>query len=144
MVDERQQVMADRHPVADYLERTAGLGIEPAAALVMAPRGELDLKRAFNDAVLRLCEEHGGFFFPVCSVHPAEGAAALDELDRVAAAGSRWLQLHPKTQDRPSRNLIAAGEATAMLNAWLATRTRRRKRSASSSSIPPIRWLSPA
>ena len=38
------------------------------------------------------------FFFPVCSVHPGDGDEALEELDRVAAAGTRWLKLHPNTQ----------------------------------------------
>ncbi len=99
MVDERHQVLADPHPPEDYLEKAAGLGIERAAALVIAPRGDLELTRALNDAVLALGALHDGFFFPVCSVHPADGQAALEELERVAGAGSRWLKLHPNTQD---------------------------------------------
>jgi hypothetical protein len=47
---------------------------------------------------LRLTRDSGGFFYPVCSVHPADGAAATEEIDRVAAAGARWLKLHPNTQ----------------------------------------------
>ena len=99
MVDERQQVLAEPHPAEDYLEKVGGLGIERAAALVMAPKDDMELTRALNDAVLRLAGSHDGFFFPVCSVHPADGEAALEELERVAAAGSRWLKLHPNTQD---------------------------------------------
>ncbi len=53
---------------------------------------------ARNDAVLRLVRESDGFFFAACSVHPADGAAALEEVDRVAAAGAAWLKLHPNTQ----------------------------------------------
>jgi uncharacterized protein len=99
MVDERQQVLAEPHPAEDYLEKVGGLGIERAAALVMAPKDDMELTRKLNDAVLRLAASHDGFFFPVCSVHPANGEVALEEQERVAAAGSRWLKLHPNTQD---------------------------------------------
>jgi uncharacterized protein len=99
MVDERQQVLGKPHPPEDYLEKAQGLGIERAAALVMAPRADLELTRALNDAVLELGSRHGNFFFPVCSVHPSDGVGAIEELERVAAAGSRWLKLHPNTQD---------------------------------------------
>ena len=34
----------------------------------------------------------------MCSVHPADGQAALREIDRVSAAGAAWLKLHPNTQ----------------------------------------------
>lgn len=99
MVDARQQVLADPHPPEDYLRRVVDTGIERAAALVMAPLGDLELTRTLNDAVLDLKLRHDGFFFPVCSVHPGDGAAALEELDRVAAAGATWLKLHPNTQE---------------------------------------------
>ncbi len=99
MVDGRQQLLAEPHPPEDYLSRVAGSGIERAAALVMALKGDLELTQALNDAVISLYEESSGFFFPVCSVQPADGVAALQELERVAAAGCRWLKLHPNTQD---------------------------------------------
>jgi hypothetical protein len=47
---------------------------------------------------MRLSEESDRFYYPVCSVHPDDGAAALDEIDRIAAAGAVWLKLHPTTQ----------------------------------------------
>lgn len=93
-----QQVLAEPHPAEDYLDKAKGLGIERAAALVMAPQGDLGQTRALNNAVLALASEHDGFFFPVCSVHPADSDAALRELERVAAGGARWLKLHPNTQ----------------------------------------------
>jgi uncharacterized protein len=61
-------------------------------------RGCLDRTRARNDRLLQLAKESGGFFYPVCSVHPADGRAALEEIDRVAADGAAWLKLHPNTQ----------------------------------------------
>lgn len=87
------------HPPEAYRELVNGSAIIGAAALTIAPAGDLGRTRARNDAVLELAGRSGGFFFPVCSVHPADGAAALAELDRVAAAGCTWLKLHPNTQD---------------------------------------------
>jgi predicted TIM-barrel fold metal-dependent hydrolase len=76
-----------------------GSAIGRAAALVMAPRNDLEKTQARNDAVLKLAETSGQFFFPVCSVHPADGEDALAEIDRVAASGCAWLKLHPITQE---------------------------------------------
>ncbi len=80
------QMVAKPHPPGHYRELVSGSAISRAAALVMAPKDDLPTTRARNDAVLRLAEDSGGFFFAVCSVHPADGEAALAEVDRVAAA----------------------------------------------------------
>jgi hypothetical protein len=98
MLDPESQIVRTPHPPEAYRALIEGSRIGQAAALTIA-RGD-DLKRtsARNDAVLRLARDSGGFFFPVCSVHPADGAAALGEVDRVAAAGAAWLKLHPNTQ----------------------------------------------
>ncbi|MGH3290692.1 MAG: amidohydrolase family protein, partial [Trebonia sp.] len=69
-----------------------------AAAINIAQGGDMDRTRARNDALIKLAEDSGSFFFPVCSVHPADGLAALREIDRVAVAGAAWLKLHPNTQ----------------------------------------------
>jgi predicted TIM-barrel fold metal-dependent hydrolase len=98
MVDGRQQVLAEPHPAEAYLARIDGTGITRAAALVMAPRDDLDLTRELNDAVLALTRAHGGFFFAACSVHPADGAEAVAELERVHDLGASWVKLHPNTQ----------------------------------------------
>jgi len=87
------------HPAEDYLEQVRDLGIVKAAALVMAPKGDLELTSQLNDLTLALGDRSAGFFFPVCSVHPNDGEEALDELRRVAREGARWLKLHPITQD---------------------------------------------
>lgn len=93
------QMVADPHPPERYRDMISGSAISRAAALVMAPKDDLPQTRARNDAVLKLAEDSGGFFFPVCSVHPADGGAALAEIDRAAAAGCAWLKLHPITQE---------------------------------------------
>lgn len=94
-----QRMAETGHSAADYRALAEPLGIEKAAALVMAPGGDPDLTRTLNDAVLELGASSGDFYFPVCSVHPYDGDAAFRELERVRAGGSRWIKLHPNTQN---------------------------------------------
>ena len=92
------QIVETPHPPEAYREIVRGSQVTHAAALTIAPRYDIARTRAANDAILRLAEDSGGFFFPVCSVHPADGLSALREIDRVAAEGAAWLKLHPTTQ----------------------------------------------
>ncbi len=98
MLDPESQIGRVPHPPEAYLELVRGSRIRRAAALTIAPRGNLGRTRAGNDAVLRLARESDGFYYAACSVHPDDGAAAGAEIDRVAAAGASWLKLHPNTQ----------------------------------------------
>ncbi|HEY0935439.1 MAG TPA: amidohydrolase family protein [Trebonia sp.] len=98
MIDPADQIVGEPHPPEAYLALVRGSQIRRAAAIAIAPGGDLEGTRSRNDARLRLARESDGFFFPVCSVHPADGPAALEEIDRVAAAGAVWLKLHPNTQ----------------------------------------------
>jgi uncharacterized protein len=98
MLDAAEQVGSQPHPPEAYRALVSGSRIVRAGALTMAPKGDLDKTRARNDAVLKLASGSGEFFFPVCSVHPADGEAALAEIDRVTEAGAAWLKLHPNTQ----------------------------------------------
>ena len=98
MLDPENQIVAAPHPPEAYRALVAGSQIRRAAAITIALGGDLDRTRARNDALIRLAKESDDFFFPVCSVHPADGQGALRELDRVAAAGAAWLKLHPNTQ----------------------------------------------
>ncbi len=93
------QVGGQPHPPEAYRNLVAGSAIIRAAALTIAPAGDIGRTRARNDAVLELADNSAGLFFPVCSVHPGDGTTALAELDRIAAAGCAWLKLHPNTQD---------------------------------------------
>lgn len=80
-----QQIVRVPHPPEAYRALVRGSRIVRAAAITIAPRDDLERTSARNDAVLRLSRDSGGFFYPVCSVHPADGAV--------------WLKLHPNTQD---------------------------------------------
>jgi predicted TIM-barrel fold metal-dependent hydrolase len=98
MLDPDESIVDAPHPPESYRSAVNGTPIERAAAITIAWPNNLPRTRARNDALLQLAEDSGGFFYPVCSVHPADGRAALDEVDRVAAAGAAWLKLHPNTQ----------------------------------------------
>lgn len=86
------------HRPDDYLRRVSGLDVRFIAALVMAPQGDLLKTRSLNNKILALGRRSRGRFFPVCSVHPADGADARTEVDRVSERGARALKLHPNTQ----------------------------------------------
>jgi uncharacterized protein len=98
MLDPESQIVAVPHPPEAYLRLVDGSQITRAAAITIARNDDLDRTRGRNDAVIKLAEDSGRFFFPVCSAHPADGLAALEEIDRVADAGAAWLKLHPNTQ----------------------------------------------
>jgi hypothetical protein len=99
MLDSESQIVAEPHPPEAYRALVENSQVSRAAALTIALEGDLDRTRARNDAVIRLAQDSGRFFYPVCSVHPADGPAALAEIDRVARQGAAWLKLHPNTQD---------------------------------------------
>lgn len=99
MLDPDESIVAAPHPPERYLSLVKGSQITRAAAITIAWPNDSGRTRARNDGLLQLAEDSGGFFYPVCSVHPADGRAALDEIDRVAADGAAWLKLHPNTQE---------------------------------------------
>jgi predicted TIM-barrel fold metal-dependent hydrolase len=98
MLDPNEPIVDTPHPPEKYLALVGGSRVTRAAALTIAWPNDLDRTRARNDGLLQLAEDSGGFFYPVCSVHPADGRAALEEIDRVTAGGAAWLKLHPNNQ----------------------------------------------
>ena len=99
MLDKESQIVSEPHAPEAYRALVRGSQVSRAAAITIARSGDLERTMTRNDAVLKLSVDSGGFFYPVCSVHPADGAAAIEEVDRVAAAGAAWLKLHPNTQE---------------------------------------------
>ena len=98
MLDPSEPIVGTPHPPEKYLALVGGSRVTRAAALTIAWPNDPERTRARNDGLLQLAEDSGGFFYPVCSVHPADGRAALDEIDRVTAGGAAWLKLHPNNQ----------------------------------------------
>jgi predicted TIM-barrel fold metal-dependent hydrolase len=93
-------ILGDRpHAASDYRAAVRSIDVRKAGALTIAPAGDLAATRTANDAVLAIARESRGRFFAVASVHPADGALALAEVDRVATDGAVALKLHPNTQE---------------------------------------------
>jgi predicted TIM-barrel fold metal-dependent hydrolase len=62
-----------------------------------ALQGDVGRTRAQNDASIALASKHPKLL-PIATVHPYDGQAALDELERIAGRGVKLLKLHPHTQ----------------------------------------------
>jgi uncharacterized protein len=74
-------------------------GVRRSALIVIARKGQMDKTRAQNDAVLAAAATADNRFYAVVSVHPADGDAALAELERVSKLGAKEVKLHPNTQN---------------------------------------------
>ena len=98
-LDEQMKMSSQLHDVDHYLRAAAKIDLRAVGVLVMAPPGNLDRARRQNDLVLELSQTGSGPWYAMCSVHPYDGDAALDELERVETAGARGVKLHPNTQD---------------------------------------------
>ncbi len=69
-------------------------GISMCGIMSMVAKDNLDVMREHNDYILKLAQENTEFF-PICSVHPLDGEAAVAEVERVAGLGAKGLKLHP-------------------------------------------------
>lgn len=88
----------------DYEAQVQAAGIDAAGFGGMwfggenqALAGQPAQMRANNDAHLALARKHPEMM-PIATVHPYDGAAALDEVARAAGLGFKVLKLHPHTQ----------------------------------------------
>jgi len=66
--------------------------------ILIARPGEIDRTRQKNDELIALAKRYPKLM-PIASVHPYDGAAAREELKRVAGAGVKVIKLHPHTQE---------------------------------------------
>ncbi len=91
------QIGEEFHGLIEYHESVGKYNVHAYGALAMAPRDDAPTMRKRNDAVLEL-HDTISTVLPLCSVHPADGQPALEELERVSAAGAVGVKLHPNTQ----------------------------------------------
>jgi predicted TIM-barrel fold metal-dependent hydrolase len=89
------------------------------AALVTATAGNMTETRAQNDRVIALAAQNPKVY-PVASVHPADGKAALDELDRLYQANVRAVLLNTTAmgiaiEDARTNDVVAKTAALGML-----------------------------
>jgi hypothetical protein len=96
-LDELMTMAGRPHGTADYGADAGAVGVGTACVLAMAPSDDHDRTVFQNNLVLN-AEIDGIRTVPFCSVHPADGSWALQEIDRISGAGARGLKLHPNTQ----------------------------------------------
>lgn len=77
--------------------QAAGYGAMWFGGPNQALQGDPQAVRANNDALIALAAKHPRML-PIATVHPYDGQAALDELQRVAGLGVKVLKIHPHTQ----------------------------------------------
>ncbi|MDH5823661.1 amidohydrolase family protein [Luteimonas sp. RD2P54] len=89
---------------AEYEAQLAKAGVEPTAYGAMwfggphqALAGQPERIREGNDSIVALAAANPKVL-PIATVHPYDGEAALEELERVAAHGVRVLKIHAHTQ----------------------------------------------
>jgi predicted TIM-barrel fold metal-dependent hydrolase len=85
-----EQVKAGRLEVA-------GIGAMWFGGPNQALAGRPQQIQAGNDGIIALAAKHPSMM-PIATVHPYDGAAAIQELERVAARGIKVLKIHPHTQ----------------------------------------------
>jgi len=84
---------------AKILANMEEAGIDISVLLVMAKKGDLAKTRAQNNWLSNICREDPRFE-GFGSVHPRDGSAALEEMNRcVEELGLKGFKLHPNTQD---------------------------------------------
>ena len=87
----------------EYLQqaKSAGFNVDRIGAIHggnhMARHGKLAETRTHNDELLALAKTHATLM-PIATVHPYDGDAAKQELERIAGLGARAIKLHPHTQ----------------------------------------------
>ena len=91
-----EQSLRDYEAQAKGVEQ-AGFGGMWFGGPNQALAGNPDGIRANNDALLALAARHPEMM-PIATVHPYDGTAAVDELQRVAGLGFKVLKIHPHTQ----------------------------------------------
>ncbi|MBU0824873.1 MAG: amidohydrolase family protein [Alphaproteobacteria bacterium] len=104
-IDSHVHLWNGEKSIADYEAQVKAAGLTVAAFGGMwfggpenqALAGKPNSIRAHNDALLALAQKHPNMV-PIATVHPYDGSAALDELQRVAARGVKLLKIHPHTQ----------------------------------------------
>ena len=84
---------------AEIIANMEEAGIDISVLLVMAKKGDLAKTREQNDWLSNICRENPRFV-GFGSVHPGDGSAALEEMDRcVKELGLKGFKLHPNTQE---------------------------------------------
>jgi uncharacterized protein len=102
-----QQQVFDNHvhlwdgeqSLKSYLRQIDSLGqpVTRFGGILIARKGEPLKTKAKNDELIALAKQNTQLL-PICSVHPLDGDAAMQEIRRLSLLGVRAIKLHPHTQ----------------------------------------------
>jgi uncharacterized protein len=97
--DTEQHTMSAEHnnTLKDILTNISKAHLTKAAIITIAQKGQIDQTRLRNDSLIHLSNLYPSLI-PICSVHPMDGAAALEEMQRVQKLGVKIIKLHPNYQ----------------------------------------------
>ena len=92
--------LSTAHPIGTAALRALdqAAGVQRSALIVIARQGDMAATRTLNDAAIAAAKADPEHFYPIASVHPADGDAAQVELERLAKLGVKVIKLHPNTQ----------------------------------------------
>lgn len=84
----------------EYFNENISFNIKYVFGLTIAQKGKIEEMKAQNDSLFSMARRNPRFI-PVCSVHPADGNVAIEELHRIKKLGGKIIKLHPITQQFP-------------------------------------------
>lgn len=96
ILDIHVHILDGENSVKTYLAQldSTGQHVSKFGGIHMARKGKLDETRKKNDELISLSKRYSQLL-PICSVHPMDGQAAIQELERLAANGVSIIKLHP-------------------------------------------------
>jgi len=81
----------------EYFSKYKSLNIKYLFGITIAQKGKIEETRDRNDSLFSMAKRDARFI-PVCSVHPEDGEATIEELNRIKKLGGKIIKLHPITQ----------------------------------------------
>ena len=82
----------------EYFADNESVNIKYLFGITMARKGDIERMKTKNDSLFSMSKREARFI-PVCSVHPSDTEAAIEELHRIKGLGGKIIKLHPITQN---------------------------------------------
>jgi len=82
----------------EYFAENESVNIKYLFGITMARAGNIERMKAKNDSLFGMSKRDARFI-PVCSVHPSETEAAIEELHRIKELGGKIIKIHPMSQN---------------------------------------------
>ena len=84
----------------EYFADNESVNVKYLFGITMASKGNIERMKVKNDSLFSMSKREARFI-PVCSVHPSDTEAAIEELHRIKGLGGKIIKLHPMTQNFP-------------------------------------------